>query len=170
MGLFFYGTSRWNVLDRRITAPVVDRVRNFVEEFGSQNGLFLVDLVVRGQPDNLVVEVFIDGDTGVDTAACAEINRRLGKDLDDGVLAGRAYTLTVSSPGTDRPLRFPRQYPKHVGRGIRLTVRSGEGTEQLRGVLEAADISSIRVRTEARTPARECSYDDIVEARIEPRW
>jgi len=47
--------------------------------------------------------VFIDGDTGVDAEACAEISRPLGKLLDEGVLRDESYELTVSSPGLDRP-------------------------------------------------------------------
>jgi ribosome maturation factor RimP len=126
--------------------------------------------MIRGPKDNLVVEVFIDGDQGVDTASCAVISRALGKDLDAGMLKDAPYTLTVSSPGLDRPLKFPRQYPKHVGRGITLRYRSGGSVERLSGVLAGADERSVRVSAGTKGDEKEIPFDDIVEARIEPRW
>ncbi|HLF13953.1 MAG TPA: ribosome maturation factor RimP, partial [Bacteroidota bacterium] len=92
------------------------------------------------------------------------------KDLDGSVLSGETYTLTVSSPGLDRPLKFPRQYPKHVGRGISVTLLSGASTTRLLGVLVAAGERSILVQTESRGEAREIAFEDIVEAKVEPRW
>jgi ribosome maturation factor RimP len=157
-------------VNRTFITRVNDAIESFLAEFTAGRGIFPVEIEIRGQKDNLVVEVFIDGDTGVDAVACAEISRALGKTLDDGALRGEPYTLTVSSPGLDRPLKFPRQYPKHAGRGIALVLRSGEATERFRGVLLEAGAESISVRAGAKGAPREIRFADIVEAKIEPRW
>ncbi len=157
-------------MNRTFITQVVGRIESFLGEFAGRKGIFLIDVLVRGQRNDLLVEVFVDGDTGVDAGTCAEISRALGKDLDGSVLAGETYTLTVSSPGLDRPLKFPRQYTKHVGRGISVMVRSGASTERLRGVLVAAGDRSIQVQPEPRGTTREISFVEIVEAKIEPRW
>ncbi len=150
---------------------VAGRIESFLGEFTGQKGVFLVDVIVRGSRSGAVLEVYIDGDVGVDAGTCAEVSRAIAKDLESGVLAGEIkYELTVSSPGLDRPLKFPRQYGKHIGRGIAVTLRTGETTELLRGILTTAGDRSIGVRADARGDSREISYDDIVEAKIESRW
>jgi ribosome maturation factor RimP len=106
----------------------------------------------------------------VDTARCAEINRALGRELDAGVLSDAGYALTVSSPGLDRPLKFPRQYPKHVGRAIVVTRRRGDGTERLNGVLVSAGERSVTIRPEGAGTALEVGFDSIVEATIGTPW
>jgi len=84
-------------LDHTFIARITARIETFLGEFAGPMGIFPVDILVRGQRNNLVIEVYVDGDRGVDTASCAEINRALGKDLDAGVLSGEPFTLTVSS-------------------------------------------------------------------------
>jgi ribosome maturation factor RimP len=157
-------------VNRTFITRVHGAIESIFTEFPAGRGIFPVDILIRGQKDNLVVEVFIDGDAGVDTTACAEISRALGKMLDDGVLKDEPYTLTVSSPGLDRPLKFPRQYPKHAGREITLVLVSGAATERLRGILLGAGAESISVRAGEKEAPREIRFADIVEAKIEPRW
>jgi ribosome maturation factor RimP len=157
-------------LSRTFITQVTGAIESFLADFTAEKGIFPVEILGRGQKNDLAVEVFIDGDTGVNAVACAEISRALGKTLDEGVLRDEAYSLTVSSPGIDRPLRFPRQYPKHAGRGIALEFRSGGATERFRGVLLDAGPESIRVRALPKGEPKEILFADIVEARIEPRW
>ena len=157
-------------MNRTFITQVTGAIESFLTDVTAEKGIFPVEVLIRGQKNNLTVELFVDGDTGVDTVLCAEISRALGKMLDDGPLRGEAYTLTVSSPGLDRPLKFPRQYPKHAGRGITLVLRSGTATERVSGVLVDAGAESIRVSAGPKDGERVVRYTDIVEARIEPRW
>lgn len=170
MGLFFYCSPREAVLNRTFVSRVAGKIESFLGEFGGQKGIFPVEVIIRGQPGNLVIDVFIDGDTGIDAGTCADISRALGKELDAGVLEGEGYALTVSSPGLDRPLRFPRQYHKHAGRRIAVTLRSGETVERTEGILLAVGDRSISVGQESGDAPREVPFDRIVEATIVPRW
>lgn len=157
-------------MDRTFITHVTGAIESYLADLTAGGGIFPVEVRMLGQKGNLVVEVYIDGDAGVDAAACAEISRPLGKFLDEGVLKGESYELTVSSPGLDRPLKFPRQYPKHAGRGIALVIRSGGATERLRGVLVHATEVSIRVSPAGKGEERDVRFADILEAKIEPRW
>ncbi len=170
MGLFFYCSPREAVLNRTFINRVAGKIESFLGEFGDQKGIFPVEIIIRGQAGNLVIDVFIDGDTGIDAGTCAEISRALGKDLDAGVLEGEAYALTVSSPGLDRPLMFPRQYRKHAGRRIALSLRSGDTVERTEGILLTVGDRSISIRQESGDAMKEVPFDDIVEAKIVPRW
>ncbi len=68
------------------------------------------------------LEVFVDSEIALDFAKCQKISRYLEAFLDENKWLGEQYTLEVSSPGADRPLVFLRQYKKHIGRNLEITV------------------------------------------------
>jgi ribosome maturation factor RimP len=85
-------------------------------------GQFLVDVIVTAKNGPGKVLVLVDGDEGVDIDQCGEISRSLSKDLDDSGWLSDQYMLEVSTPGVDQPLRLKRQYKKHVGRKLKVTL------------------------------------------------
>ena len=107
--------------------------------------LFLVELnvLVTGR-----IEVFVDGDTGVDLGACQRISRALEARLDESQLLGERYTLEVSSPGTRRPMTLPRQFGKHIGRTLAVDV---DDERAVKGRLEAVTPDGITLSEEVVT-------------------
>lgn len=100
-------------------------IRNLFEE-GRCGEYYLVDLEIF--PTNKIV-VYIDGDEGVSLEACTQISRILESVLDEEPTLGGVYELEVSSPGVSRPLRFPRQYLKHVGRTLKVDLNDSTSIE-----------------------------------------
>ena len=88
---------------------------------------FLID--IEWKSANQRVEVYLDSDEGISFRKCQIISRYLEAHLDEGGWLGEKYTLEVSSPGVRRPLKFPRQFPKHVGRKLEVKTTSGEKFE-----------------------------------------
>ncbi len=77
--------------------------------------------------------VFIDRAEGVDHALCEEVTRVLWEYL-------RQYSVDVSSPGLERPLRKPQHFRRFVGRRVALrTERELDGRKKFRGTVVAAD-------------------------------
>lgn len=149
---------------------IVDEVTSLLDPVLSEKGLFLVDLVVRGRIDNAVLEVFIDGDEPVGTDMCAVISRTFSGEIDRrGVFPG-GYSVTVSSPGLDRPIRYPRQYPKHVGRKIMVKAASGSETVDISGTLLAVTDDAILIGEGNGGESRRVPFADIRTAKIIPRW
>jgi ribosome maturation factor RimP len=101
---------------------VESRVTQVVEEMLEEKdkSLFLVDIVVSSSKNSQKVLVHLDGDQGVNIDICAEISRRLGSMLEEEDLISGSFTLEVSSPGLDLPLKLLRQYHKNVGRKIKV--------------------------------------------------
>lgn len=96
---------------------------------------FIVDIVQSGKK----LEVFIDGDAGISFQDCQRFSRAIEAYLDENQTLGESYTLNVSSPGVDRPLKFYRQYPKHVGRKLEVkTVEDEIITGKMLSVTEEA--------------------------------
>jgi ribosome maturation factor RimP len=100
--------------------------------------------------------VCIDHPDGVDHALCARVTRV----LDD---YRSEYTIDVSSPGLERPLRKPQHFAAVIGQ--RIAVRSGGKKSRYRGVLTEAGEEAITLKAggagEVRIP-----YDSIVRANL----
>ena len=82
--------------------------------------IFLVDLKVR--PVNNI-KIFLDADSGLGIEKCIKINRALYKIMDEmGVYPEGDFSLEVSSPGIEEPLKIHRQYVKNIGRSVEVTL------------------------------------------------
>ena len=133
-------------------------LRNWIEEWlalPDHQSFFLLDV----QQHSNKVEVYLDGDEGIGFDTCRRLSRFLEERLDDGGPLGERYILEVSSPGATRPLRLPRQYPKHVGREVEVLLAAGG---KVKGRLESVDDDGLRVK-EVRGKGRK---KEIVEHEI----
>jgi ribosome maturation factor RimP len=89
--------------------------------------IFLVE--IRIKPTNNV-KVFLDSDNGMSLDKLIQYNRKLYKDLEENsFFPGGDFSLEVSSPGLDEPLKLRRQYLKNIGRGVEITRTDGEKNE-----------------------------------------
>lgn len=100
-----------------------------------QSGFFLIDLVFRGNAGQKIIEVFIDGEKNISADDCALISRVLNSEIEKTNLIESAYRLDVSSPGVERPLRFLKQYPKHINRVFEVEFEKDQETKKISGKL-----------------------------------
>ncbi|MEQ8423420.1 MAG: ribosome maturation factor RimP [Cyclobacteriaceae bacterium] len=108
---------------------------------------FLVDVAVSGNRVQRKVMVIIDGDQGITIEDCAKVSRALSAMMDEKNLIEENYTLEVTTPGVDSPLKLKRQYKKNVGRGFKVTL---DDKSVVKGTLVTADDSSIQVEVEEK--------------------
>lgn len=89
--------------------------------------IFLVE--VRIKPTNNI-KLFLDGDNGITVEKCIQINRALYKQLEgSGLVPADDFSLEVSSPGLDEPLKLFRQYKKNIGRPVEVLLKDGTKVE-----------------------------------------
>ena len=117
-----------------------EQLQKLIGECVERRGAHVIDIAVHGREPRTTVEVYIDAEEGVTTGLCSEISRDINKALAAGPMLQPLQQLTVSSPGSDRPLRYPWQYRKHVGRT--LAVRDVAGQDRT-GRLTAVDEAGI---------------------------
>ena len=87
------------------------------------DGYFLVDLFIK--PTNNI-KIFIDADQGASIDHLTKVNRALYKDIEEnGFFPNGDFSLEVSSPGLDEPLKLHRQYLKNKGREVEVLLRNG---------------------------------------------
>ncbi|MBM3416555.1 MAG: ribosome maturation factor [Bacteroidetes bacterium] len=85
--------------------------------------LFLVEVRIR--PTNNI-KVFIDGDRGISIEKLVHYNRKLYNEIEKaGIFPNGDFSLEVSSPGLDEPLKMHRQYLKNIGRYAEVLDKEG---------------------------------------------
>jgi ribosome maturation factor RimP len=80
-----------------------------------QSDFELVDVELGGTPRGLIIRVLVDKPGGVSVEDCARISRAVGHDLDVTEAIQGRYTLEVSSPGIDRPLKRREDFERFAG-------------------------------------------------------
>ena len=131
-------------------------------------GLELVDVELRSG----VLLVTVDRPCGVDLEALTDANRAVSTVLDElDPIPGR-YSLEVSSPGIERPLRTPAHFAKALGATVTVKTRPQvPGERRLRGTLLTSDDDGFSLAVEGSDdePVR-LAYSDIDRARTVFVW
>lgn len=146
-----------------------ERLATLVEETLAGSPAYLIDVVLRGRTGSQVVDVYVDGDAGLDVEQIAALSREIGFALDLADLIPGRYQLNVSSPGAERPLRLPRQYPKHVGRLLEVEVEVEEGAQHLQGKLVEVGPEGIQLAADGAAP-RFVPFSAIRTAKVRLPW
>lgn len=114
-----------------------ERVISLIE---AEKDLFLVE--IRIKPTNNV-KVYIDGDQGVSVERLVYYNRKMARQLEEeGIFPDGDFSLELSSPGLDEPLKMHRQYVKNVGRPVEVVMLDGIKQE---GVLKSVGEEAIEL-------------------------
>lgn len=145
----------------------VARVREAAQRVAASHGLDLFDLQFRRESIGWVLRVMVDrpwdpasGPEPVSAAVGIEDCQRVSHDLgtlldvedDLGAALERAYTLEVSSPGLDRPLREERDYRRFAGRLAKLvTTAPVEGQTSFAGRLAGVEDGTVLLAEGRRT-------------------
>ena len=147
-----------------------EEMRVAIEACAARSSAHLIEVAVRGNRGQTIMEVFIDAEQGVTTELCSEVSRELAGAIDQGGWIRGAYRLEVSSPGIDRPLKFSWQYPKHVGRLVTVTVQGAEGAVRKTGRLVSAGGDSIVLDPGKGNPAESIPFGSVLESVVNTPW
>jgi ribosome maturation factor RimP len=104
--------------------------------------------------------VYVDHPNGVDHALCAQVTRLLDAYRSD-------FTVDVSSPGPERPLRKPEHFESAIGRRVAVrTDRPLAGRDRFKGELHGADDGTVLLSLAGEPEPVRIPYDAIVRANI----
>lgn len=128
---------------------LIRQIEQLVEPILAEQKLELFDIEFRQEPAGSFLRVFIDSEQGVDIEACVRLNEVLGKKLDQSKIISGHYTLEVSSPGIERPLKKEKDYQKALGSKIYIKTFAPIGNQkEFTGVLESVERNSVTIRTQ----------------------
>jgi ribosome maturation factor RimP len=94
----------------------LERVRSVATRVTADCGFELVDAEMKRAPDGLLVRLYVDKPGGIGLDELQSVSTEVSAILDaEDPIEGR-YTLEVSSPGLDRPLKTEDDYRRFAGR------------------------------------------------------
>ena len=99
---------------------VVAQVTGLAEPLVASLGMELVDVEYRREGRAMVLRLSVDRESGVNLDDCAQVSRELSEILDVEDFIEGYYTLEVSSPGLNRPLKKTADYERYRGRLVRV--------------------------------------------------
>lgn len=154
---------------------MAERVRMIAVPIVRALGFDLVEVECAGHGLHTVVRVFIDKAEGVSLKDCEQVHLSLGPALDVEDPIPHAYTLEVSSPGLDRPLKSREAFRRALGKLVRMKLREPhEGQWSLIGHLLAVDERGVTLRGQpapreraVQPPTVTVAWEAIAEARLE---
>lgn len=159
----------WNLVSETVVEDQ-ELIISLANQVLQDQDMFLVDTELKGTPENRIVWIFVEAEKGnVSLDRCAELSRELQLLLDVHGWHERKYTLNVSSPGLDRPLKDIRQYVNNVGRNAHVIFEKDGKQIRAEGTLADATPELIILVTGDRQQL-EIPFTDIVEARIVPSF
>jgi ribosome maturation factor RimP len=148
--------------DGQLPAAVHELVAPLADDLDAE----LLDVEVKGQKGRRVVRLVADAEGGLDIDVIATLSRRAGEALDEADLIAGSYTLEVTSPGADRPLRQPRDFARNTGRDVRILRREeADGPREVTGTVVRATDEAVVVQQgddEVSVPFDEVDHGKVV--------
>ncbi len=140
-------------------------IRELVEQVILNKGYFLIDLIIRGEKKNRVVEVYIDSETNVSAEDCAAISREIDKKFEEESVFESGYRLEVSTPGVNRPLEYLKQFPKHINRKFDIAYRDSDNVRKFSGTLKSIEGNSLVFLNNNREEVK-IDFSNIIKAKV----
>ena len=131
-----------------------------------QEDMFLVEIKIK--PINNI-KIYLDADNGLGIEKCIKINRALYRIMEEmGIYPNGDFSLEVSSPGLDEPLKMLRQYYKNIGRNVEVITAVNQ---KLEGRLAAVNETSITLEyTEGKGKKAVLKNEQIDFTNIKQTW
>ena len=129
----------------------IAELRALLEGIAESMQIELVDVEFK-MSKNPSLTVYIDTEDGVDLDTCEKYHRAIDEPLDEfDFTLGAAYTLNVSSPGLDRPLKTQRDFDRALGQMVEIKLYAPEkGKKLFEGLLTNYDGNNITVEIDGQ--------------------
>lgn len=127
------------------------RVWELAAPLVENEGMEIVDIELRheGGRSGRVLRVYLDKTGGPNVDDLCRVSRRLSELLDENDAVAGAYTLEVSSPGINRPLKQPEHFARYIGKRVRIRTRDPiGGRRSFLGVLQEVAEGKVTVAQE----------------------
>jgi ribosome maturation factor RimP len=149
----------------------VARIWELAAPLAETQGLEIIDIELRreGGRNGRVLRLYLDKEGGPNMDNLSQVSRELSALLDAQDVVEGAYTLEVSSPGINRPLRRPEHYRRFIGKKVRVRTRDlVQGRRSFLGPL--LDVSSEKIAVNQDGARIEIPFVLIEKSNYEHDW
>ena len=131
----------------------VERVWRLAAPLAAREGMEIIDIEFRreGGRSGRVLRLYLDKEGGPNMDDISRVSHALSDVLDSDNAIETAYTLEVSSPGINRPLRRPEHFSRFLGKRIRVRTRDMiDGRRSFLGVLSEVAEHGIKLAQDGK--------------------
>jgi len=123
-------------------------IQKFITPLMNELSVELVELNIRRQNRVIVIDVIVDKPQGgITLAECSLVNQKLSQGLEGKDLIEEDFTVEVSSPGLDRPLKTVKDFLRNVGKNVRFDLSEQvEEKKEHSGIIKEVMESKIIVK------------------------
>lgn len=128
---------------KNIAQNVETLITPIVENLGCE----IIEVEYRKVSDRMNLTIYIDKDGGVTLDDCEKVHKAVDGPLDElNPTEGQPYTLNVSSPGLDRPLKNVKDYRRNQGKEVEVSLYSAiDNVKKFKGTFTAWNDDTITI-------------------------
>lgn len=146
------------------------KIKGIAEDAAKQSECSVISVTFNSTKEGKVLKTVIDGDnTGLEI--CAAISRKLSEWLDEHAneIPAVEYSLEVSSPGIDKPLKTIKDFEKLIGKilYIETKIKAADGRKRYTGRLKKIEKGTLFLYVEKESAEFAIALDNISKARAE---
>ena len=149
----------------------VARIWELAAPLAETQGLEIIDIELRreGSRSGRVLRLYLDKDGGPNMDDLSQVSRELSALLDVHDVVEGVYTLEVSSPGINRPLKLPEHFKRFLGKTVRVRTRElVQGRRSFLGPL--LDVSADKIAVNQDGARFEIPFAVIEKSNYEHDW
>ena len=143
---------------------LIARLESVLEPEATRQGFELVAVELAGGQGSPILRVYLDRDGGIDLDAVCSANQWVTTLLDQTDPFNGPYTLEVSSPGIDRPLRKLADYVRFTGSDVSMKTRPIAGVSRHTGRITGVEDETIVLDSDGTSV--HVPYADVLSARL----
>jgi ribosome maturation factor RimP len=147
------------------------RIWELAAPLAETQGLEIIDIELRheGSRSGRVLRLYLDKQGGPNMDDLSQVSRELSALLDTDDVVEGAYTLEVSSPGINRPLKSPEHFKRYVGKRVRVRTRDlVQGRRSFLGSL--LDVMNDKIAVDQDGARIEIPFALIEKSNYEHEW
>ena len=165
------GSARFFCFWAMVLDRTVSRIWEVAAQIADGEGMEVVDVELRpeGSRRGRVLRLYLDKHGGPNIDELGRVSRQLSELLDTQDIVEGSYTLEVSSPGINRPLKKPEHFQRFIGKRVR--VRTGdmiEGRRSFLGILK--EVTGEKIRVEVEGKQYDIPFSMIEKSNYEHDW
>ena len=142
---------------------LAEQIKQMADQHFLGSTHFVLDVRVNARMSPPKIVVVVDGDQGITIDECANLSRALSDSIHESDLM-EDYTMEVTTPGIDQPLKLLRQYIKNIGRNMKVELKENE---VVRGKLHEVLTDEIIIETEGKEKSiRSIPFDQISKTTV----
>lgn len=146
-------------------SKIVESIRQAVIPSLVSQGLELVDIEYLRGSGGWTLRLFIDKEGGITLDDCTSVSHQIGDLIRVKDIINQSYTLEVSSPGLNRPLKNVKDFERAMGREVKIkTHKPIQGRKNFKGVLVAYRHGIVRISVDFKN--YDIPLSDIIRANL----